>query len=199
MDRNRIILKTFEYWQSKLKGFRLPSRSDIVPGELRDLLPFLFTAEASMLNPTGCAITLRLTGSHIVRSLGTDFTGFPVGGKAKHWEDFVVGRDFFDAANQHCAIVSSHLLQRPPQAGALAPHLNSGALLRYHRLVLPLSSDGRRVDRLIGALVADTSENAGAIWQGPFMFEEHNKKILSDPFQVATRNIMETREPLAPA
>ncbi|MEQ1887727.1 MAG: PAS domain-containing protein [Alphaproteobacteria bacterium] len=187
MDRNRIILNTFEYWQSKLKGGRLPSRSDILPGELRDLLPFLFLADVNTLNPMGSEINLRLVGTHIERALGINLTGCPVGGISKHWKDFAVGRDFFDAANQRCAIAATHVLRGPPAPGKFT-HLNEPApVLRYHRLVLPLSCDGRRVDRLLGALVAETGENVRALWQDPFMFEEQAKRQLKFPFDRAAR------------
>ena len=187
MDRNRIILNTFEYWQSRLKGRQLPSRSDILPGELRDLLPFLFLADVNTLTPAGSEINLRLVGTHIERALGINLTGCPVGGIAKHWMDFAVGRDFFDAVNQRCAIAVTHVLHAPPAPGKFT-HINAPApILRYHRLVLPLSRDGRRVDRLLGALVAETNENVQALWQAPFVFEEQAKQMLKFPFDREAR------------
>lgn len=185
MDRNRIIQETFEYWLSKLKGGRLPSRSDIQPGELRGLLPFLFIADVSSLIPTGCEITIRLAGTHIGRTLGFDLTGCPVGGIAKHWQDFVVGRDFFDAANQRSVMIATHILRGPGEREKFLPQQNGAAFLRYHRLVLPLSGDGSRVDRILGALVADTSENSWALWQTPFVFEEQAKRQMTHPFDGA--------------
>ena len=182
MDRNRIILKIFEYWQSKLKGRRLPSRADILPGELRDLLPFLFIADVNTLTPMGPEINLRLVGTHIERSLGVNLTGCPVGGIAKHWQDFTVGRDLFDAANLRCVIIATHELRGPANKESFLPRQTSAAYLRYHRLVLPLSHDGRHVDRLLGALVAEEQENIWALWQAPFVFEEQARRQLTFPF-----------------
>lgn len=182
MDRNRIIQKTFEYWQSKLNGGRLPSRSDIVPGELRDLLPFLFIADVSRLSPKGSEINLRLVGTHIERVLGVDLTGCPVGGMAKHWQDFTVGRDLFDAVNHSRAIAATHILRGPSETAKFLPQQDSPAYLRYHRLVLPLSRDGRHVDRLMGAWVAEEHKNIWALWQAPLEFEELDKRHLTFPF-----------------
>lgn len=199
MDRNRIILKTFEYWQSKLQRHRLPSRSDIRPGELHDILPFLFIADVNMLTPMGAEINLRLVGTHIARALGIDLTGCPVGGMSKHWRDFAVGRDLFDAANQHCAIVATHVIRGTSQREEFQPRQSSAAYLRYHRLVLPLSRDGHHVDRLLGALVADDQENIWAIWQAPFTFEEIFKRRRGFAFDGAAGKSTEPREPLVPA
>jgi len=182
MDRNRVILKTFEYWQSKLKGDRLPSRSDILPGELGDVLPFLFIADVNTLTPMGPEINLRLVGTHIERALGMDLTGCPVGGMTKHWRDFIVGRDFFDAANQRCAIIATHELSGPANRGQFLAQQDSPAHLRYHRLVLPLSRDGSRVDRIMGALVMEKQENIWALWQAPYEFEEQARRRLTLPF-----------------
>jgi len=182
MDRNNIILTIFEYWRSKLKGRRLPSRSDIVPGELRELLPFLFIAKVNTITPAGREINLRLVGTHIERALGFDLTGFPVGGVARHWQDFTVGRDFFDAANQRSAIIATHELRGTITPEKFLPQQTGAAFLRYHRVVLPLSCDGFRVDRLLGALVAEVRENVWAMWQAPFAFEVKAKKLLTSPF-----------------
>ncbi len=200
MDRNRIILKTFEYWQSKLRGGRLPSRADILPGELRDLLPFLFIADVNTLTPMGTEINLRLAGTHIERALGMDLTGCPVGGIAKHWQDFTVGRDFFDAANLRCAIIATHEIRGPANKEKFLPQQTSAAYLRYHRLVLPLSRDGRHIDRLLGALVTEEQENIWALWQAPFVFEEQAKRQMTFPFdRTAGAKAMALREHRAPA
>lgn len=199
MDRNRIIQKTLDYWQSKLKGSRLPSRSDILPGELYDLLPFLFLADIRTLTPLGCEINLRLAGTHIERTLGVNLTGCPVGGFAKHWRDFAVGRDLFDAVNQRCAIVATHEIWGPETPAKAPFQQDKQAFLRYHRLVLPLSQDGQRVDRLIGALVTDEHRNSETLWRSPFVFEELAKKRLARPFLTARSTSITPRARPVPA
>jgi len=176
MDRNQIILKTFEYWRAKVKGGRLPSRADILPGELRELLPFLFVADVAMKPRLGSDVALRLVGTHIERNLGINLTGCPAGGIAKHWQEFTIAQDLFDAASQRCAIAATHELRAvaPPDAGAIP--LKGPAFLRYHRLVLPLAQDGRQVNRLLGALVTEAQENIHALWNAPYTFEVKNKR-----------------------
>lgn len=197
MDRNRVLLKVFEYWHSKLAGRRLPSRSDILPGELLELLPFLFLADVRTLTPMGCEINLRLAGTHIERALGVNLTGCPVGGIAKHWRDFAIGRDLFDAVNQHCAIAVTHQFLGTEIQDKHQPL--GQAFLRYHRLVLPLSSDGRKVDRILGALVAEIHENSQDLWLTPFKFEELAKKRLPFPFRASAARLMAQREHPVPA
>ena len=187
MDRNRIILKVFQYWHSRLHGDRLPSRADILPGELREWLPFLFMADVNRLTPIGTGINLRLAGTHIGRALGLDLTGCPVGGMAKHWQDFTVGRDLFEAANKRIAIVATHELRgTAKQLKGAAGNANTAgkeatSYVRYHRVVLPLALDGIHVDRIMGALVAEVSENISSLWQGPYEFHELSRRVIAAP------------------
>lgn len=190
MERNRIIRQTFEYWQSKLGQRKLPSRRDIAPGELRNLLPFLFMADVSRLSPMGTEINLRLMGTHIVRSLGIDLTGCPVGGMTKKWAEFTLGRDFFDAVTQRCAIAATHELHGAGLEDGPASSQTFPAFLRYHRLVLPLSSDGRQVDRIMGALVAETNENAVSLWDAPYTFDEVKRRQMTASVRIGAQSPM---------
>lgn len=198
MDRNGTILKIFEYWQSRLTGNCLPSRADILPGELRELLPFLFMADVTNTAPMGTGLHLRLAGTHIGRALGLDLTGCPVGGIAKHWRDFTIGRDLFEAAGQRCAIVSTHEFRASTITGKTSPQQQRPAYLRYHRVVLPLAADGRHVDRIMGALVAEAYENTPLLWHGPYEFNEQSRRILTVP-RCLGLNAMASRERQVPA
>lgn len=182
MSHTKILVSVFEYWRSKLKERPIPARADIVPGELREFLPFLFIADVQKDAAIGAEITLRLVGTHIERTFGIDLTGLPVGGLNKHWPDFVVGRDLFDVVNQPAVIVATHEFCGPDIKEKFALNNSNRANLCYQRLVLPLSSDGKNVDRILGALVKESSENTWALWQAPFMFKEHSKRTFSYPY-----------------
>lgn len=144
-------------------------------------------ADVNRLTPIGTGINLRLSGTHIGQALARDLTGCPVGGMAKHWQEFTVGRDLFEAASKRIAIVATHELhktakQRKLAAGNAKPTGNEvTALVRYHRVVLPLAHDGAHVDRIMGALVAEVSENATSLWQAPYEFHELSRRVIAVP------------------
>lgn len=181
LSHTKILVSVFDYWRSKLQARQMPSRADIVPGELREFLPFLFLADVQKDTLTGTEITLRLVGTHIERTFGIELTGLPVGGLNKHWPDFIIGRDLFDVVNQPTVIFSTHEFSGPDLKEKL-PLYSNRANLRYQRLVMPLSSDGKSVDRIMGALVKESGENIWALWQAPFVFKEHAKQTFSHPY-----------------
>lgn len=183
LDQNKIITQVFTYWRSIFRDGRLPSRADIIPAEIRELLPFLLLADVGKLAATGGEINLRLAGTHIDRVLQIDLTGCPIGGFDRNWLDFVIGRDFLEAAGQRSAILSVHelrLAEKPYHKAILRP--GDQAHLRYQRLILPLSADGERVDMLLGALVADIHEDVSFLWRNPFAFRELSKQRLLFPY-----------------
>lgn len=136
-------------------------------------------ADVNRLTPSGTGINFLLAGTHIGRALGLDLTGCPVGGMAKHWQDFTVGRDLFEAANKRIAIIATHELRGIEKKLEGAAGKEAPSYGRYHRVVLPLARDGIHVDRITGALVAEVSENISSLWQGPYEFHELSRRIIA--------------------
>lgn len=192
MDQNKIITQVFTYWRSMCMEGRLPSRAGIIPAEIRELLPFLLLADVGKLAVTGSEINLRLAGTHIDRVLQLDLTGCPIGGFDRNWLDFVIGRDFFEAAEQRSAILSVHELrpaEKPRHKAAARP--GDRAHLRYQRLILPLSTDGERIDMLLGALVADIHEDVSYLWRNQSAFKELSKQRLLFPYDLPCPHVRE--------
>ena len=192
LDQNKIITQVFTYWRSMCMEDRLPSRADIIPADIKELLPFLLLADVGKLTATGAEINLRLTGTHIDRVLEVDLTGCPIGGFDRNWLDFVIGRDFLEAAEQRSAIMSIHelrLTEKPYPKAIMRP--GDKAHLRYQRLILPLSTDGQRVDMLLGALVADIHVDATYLWRNQYSFKELSKQRLPVPYSLSCPQLQE--------
>jgi hypothetical protein len=139
--RHRILRNLHQYWLDK-KGTRIaPARRDIEPGELRELLPYLFLVDVE-LRPV--RFRFRLVGTGIVEAFGIDATG-------RYVEDL----DFSDRAPSVLAYYSAVVTTREPSCHAV--HFTRGGKrhLIYERIILPLSSDGMSVDMLLGGLCFD--------------------------------------------
>lgn len=178
VNRNKITLGLFEYWHARLRGNELPARADISPRDLCAVLPFLFLADVQ----TNGKIVFRLFGSHIEQVLGCDLTGCALNAHNNRWADFAIQRDLFDVATYGTAIATTHELHSAGSAIAGVPTRNKRLLLRYDRLILPLSDDGQRVTMLLGALVADVRDDAKAIMRGPLDLTETERVCLPPPY-----------------
>lgn len=71
--RSALLRSLFDYWQSKLRGRRLPDRADIDPIEIPKLLPNLVLVDVLPGRPD--CFRYRLIGTGIVRVFGRDMTG----------------------------------------------------------------------------------------------------------------------------
>ncbi len=184
MRDNRILYSIFQYWHTRMHDKRLPARGQIFPAEIANLLPFLFLADVEGES----SIRLRLIGTHIERLLGCDLTGCALDAKDGFHAAFGVQRDFYDAAAQKLVIGSTHELyydtaletgihdQRP--ADNIEP-----IMLRYDRLILPLSRDGQRVDMLFGGLVAaQPRQSVPHPDAEPIVFTEVARFCLAQPY-----------------
>lgn len=138
VPKSGILKSLLGYWQSKCgPGDRLPSRKDIDPLELRNLLPYVYLID--VLTPT--RFRIRLLGEEHVAIYGTG----------------VVGRvidDIFPpaAADEFNRLYSAVVRRR-------APVLNRGQItwlrnrewMKYEGLHAPLASDGVTIDCIFGA------------------------------------------------
>ncbi len=155
MHNNRILYSIFKYWHARIQAGHLPARAQIFPAQISNLLPFLFLADVE----SDGGIRLRLIGTHIERLLGFDLTGCVLDARDSFHSACGVQRDFYDAVTQRLVIGSTHELYYDTTL-EMGIHDQRTAeniepiMLRYDRLILPLSRDGERVDMLFGGLVA---------------------------------------------
>lgn len=70
------LSKALAYWIRKRGTRRMPQRSDIVPGEIKPVLPNIMLADAM---ENGTRFRCRLVGTAIVTAFGADLTGKYVG------------------------------------------------------------------------------------------------------------------------
>jgi hypothetical protein len=133
-------LKTlYAYWQD-LRGDRpAPARADIDPSAIPKILPHigLFDVEHDPRR-----YRIRLMGTRIVSWYGCDLTG-------RYLDEI----DFGDAERFTFAILDQVVDHMAPAHMSGEYTKQDGRRIRYERLYLPLSEDGRTVNMLLGAAV----------------------------------------------
>jgi len=118
----------------------MPSRADIDPIDLPGLLANLILIDVSKSVPQ---FRIRLAGTDIVSRYGAELTG-------KSLDDIDLGGDLAQIKEQYEETVRRQM----PTYCRHFIETKKHKLLRYERLLLPLSSDGSTVDMLLGAIYA---------------------------------------------
>ena len=136
--RTGIVRRAYEYWLEKCANGRLPARPDIRPEELTDILPWVFLVDVQC---SPVSFRFRLVGSEISRLAGVEYTGVVVNRAdyGMHWAR--IHRDYLRVVQT----------KQPSYVDGEAPW-NDREFLHRERIIMPLSSDGERVDVLFGAL-----------------------------------------------
>jgi hypothetical protein len=137
----------YQYWNARRGVWSMPTRADIDPMEMRYWLPRITLVDVS---PDGAQFTYRLVGTQIVDLLGMNPTGqrietaWPEDEAARLLEGY---REVVETrAPIFCHQTCEWLSDQEPTAWAIC---------------LPLSSDGERVDMVLGYL----SDNIGMLSQ----------------------------------
>jgi hypothetical protein len=127
------VRQLYEYWQAKRQGRLMPSRADVEPYEITVLLPYLIIAD---LFTDPVRVRYRLAGTKVVESFGFSITG--------RWLDELDvngGADFW--VTQYTRLMAT----QAPVFGVASGLLGSVEVFRGGWALLPLSSDGTRVDQ----------------------------------------------------
>jgi hypothetical protein len=132
---NGAFLEFYEYWLRKGAGRAMPARADIDPLDIPQLLANVFLIDVVPGTPrrfrfrlVGTRIT-ELEGEMTTRFLDEFVPGAAGTAMARHYEDTVEGRIYL----RHETL-----------------HWRKRDYINYDVLLLPLSSDGRTVDMLLG-------------------------------------------------
>lgn len=135
-----VLLELFDYWRDRTDGSSIMPRSALVPHEIPRLLPHVFIMG---IEDGGKRFKYRLIGGHIQENVGRNITGlyldqFRKGPALDHLTEFF----------GTCA--------RDVTPGKSVSSLSgeSNTLAVYHRLILPMSQDGKTVDQLLGGWLA---------------------------------------------
>jgi hypothetical protein len=129
------VRRAYEYWNAKRGDRLMPSRADIDPSEIRDLLPGIILVDVAR-DPL--RLTYRLVGTDEVEARGSDPTGRDV---REHV--FAVS-----AEEGYRTYLMAIELRRPifDEEPMLSPNPR---LSEVGSLVMPLSADGREVNMLL--------------------------------------------------
>jgi hypothetical protein len=128
----------YRYWRGKCRDGALPSRADLDPMDIPALLPHVFLVD---IVDGGRDFRYRLLGTHIIDSVGFEYTGQLV-------SEFMRGREEAMQARDYHTLFES----REPQhvIGNLVAFGRD--YMRFERVVCPLSSDGGAIDMIFGGL-----------------------------------------------
>ncbi len=125
------------YWQLVGHG-GVPARADIEPADIPKLLSNIILIDVQR---APIRFRARLCGTEVDRLLGRNFTGC-------YLDDMTIGYFERDILLDYAEVV----LHKRPKVARRSILAANGNWLRYQRLLLPLSSDGWAVDKLLGAV-----------------------------------------------
>ncbi len=125
-------------WQSKRAGRRYPARSDFDVLELRPWLGDLELVEVERTDDGGYRYRYRLVGTRITDIDGIDATG-------RHADEIFID-NYSNVVDEYDEVLETG----EPCLRDYSPSLSRRGLHRtYHKLVLPLASDGETIDMLL--------------------------------------------------
>lgn len=144
------LVQALEYWQRKRGNRSMPSRTDIDPSEIQDLLPNVVLVDV-LHDPLDFRI--RLDGTAVVEQQRGDYTGqlfstlWPNVSESRMWHDYTT-------------VVRT---RRPLYTGI--PYAGPDEEVRSVRhVLLPLSNSGSSVDVIFGLVEFERSPAAEALW-----------------------------------
>jgi hypothetical protein len=135
------LIKLRDYWRTKAGDRSMPSRADIDPAEIRALLPHVGLIE---IGPSPQRFQFRLVRTEVVRAVCLELTGHYLDEIDLHDHRARIIEQYAKAANS-----------AEPVCSIEEYTLKDGRHLRYERMLLPLSNDGKSVDMLLGGCVFD--------------------------------------------
>jgi hypothetical protein len=132
---DQLLRDLYAYWLDKKGDAIAPPRSAIKPDEITRLLPIIVLIDVIGDPPR---FKMRLVGTRVVEAFGQEVTG-----------KFVDEIDLSTIspavhARGHAAVADCR-----PDLHVWEYTKADGRHIKYERIILPLSSDGRRVDQLL--------------------------------------------------
>ncbi len=127
----------FDYWDGKRRGRAVPARRDLDPLEMRAWLGHLILTEVV---DGGRDFHIRLFGSEIARGLGYDMTG----------QNITDIKSSPQAIREFLADYRAVMATRQPSRAVYDyVSVHTGRIVKFERLLLPLSDDGTTVNMLL--------------------------------------------------
>lgn len=129
----------YRYWDGKRKGRAMPARADLDPIEMKPWLPGIVLVD---IHSYPDYMVYRLVGSHSVEMRGRDVTGSTV-------QEGFHGPSLDEVLENYRIVVT----EQKPVYDVEGLYSANGNLKDSESLLLPLSSDGIRVDKVIVYIV----------------------------------------------
>lgn len=126
------------YWRGKCTGRKMPSRRDLDPVDIPKLLPSILLLDVEA--DTG-RLRFRLVGTRISDIYGRDYTG-------QYLDEIFFGRNRDQIIDAYQSVASDG----GPHHCFIDFTNRDGLEFDMERLILPLSTDGEAVDKLIAIL-----------------------------------------------
>lgn len=128
--------RMFQYWTEKKGARQMPSRNDIDPGEIKDLLPNVIL---SRLEHAPFRVLYKLVGTRAVENAGMDYSG-------RYLDELDFVSEFgTDWPGTYRTIAAS----KEPLFGLCQIQFTDGVIKPYVVAMFPLSSDGSIVDQVL--------------------------------------------------
>jgi hypothetical protein len=143
--RDERLRRAFLYWEERRGGRLAPSRADLDPTDIPNLLPHLMLVEVP---PGAGQLRYRLVGTEVERNFGISMTG-------RHIDEVMRGRylefisGLYRQVIESCTPIYSENTFSDPDSRAFL----QGWPLRTARVMLPLTSNGASVDMIMIAQV----------------------------------------------
>ncbi len=131
-----VTIRLHQYWNTLRIDGRSPSRKDIAPRAIADILPHLFILEF-----TGrYRWNFRLAGTQVCDQLGRELKGEGIAG-------------FFDKSDENLAIrsITRAAIESTPLCITVKLHMHLGDRAAAEILLLPLSKTPEERDQLLGS------------------------------------------------
>lgn len=135
------LRRLYEYWLSKRGGREMPARADLDPIDMAFAIGNVILVDVPDETPP--RFFVRLHGTTLSRLVNFDLTGKPL--------DAMPEPEFRDLSRRSFMKV---LRTRQP-LHAQADRVLDGRIQRYEAIIMPLSSDGGRIDMLFLGMVYD--------------------------------------------
>lgn len=138
IERNARFRRLADYLAAKAPQGKLPSRKQIDPLELADLLPWVMLIDVMPQASGEPRYRIRLVGTEIVAIQGSDGTG-------KYVDEVLTGGEGADVIRGYGEILHT----REPQYRRGNVPVSGRGHVPYERVAFPLASDGEHVDMLM--------------------------------------------------
>lgn len=138
------LKRLYEYWDGKRSGRRMPARADLEPLDLTFIFGNVILVD--VVDEVPPRFRVRLHGTNLVQRAGYELTG-------KMLDELPVA-GFRDLANQSF----THVATTGAPFHTRRDRIIDGRFARYETVIMPLSDDGERVNRLLIGLVYDDED-----------------------------------------